>query len=114
MSLAGKVALVTGASRGIGLEIARLLASQGMMVAMNARSELVVQEAQGLRENGWQAMAFIADISRKAEVEAMVARIEQDVGPLWLLVNNAGALRTGPTANMSEEFFYVPRPLSGA
>ncbi len=103
MSLNGKVALITGASRGIGLEIARVLASQGMIVAMNARSDLVEQRAEALRAEGMQAVAFKADISRKAEVEGMVERIEQKLGPLWLLVNNAGVLRTGPTAELSEE-----------
>jgi NAD(P)-dependent dehydrogenase (short-subunit alcohol dehydrogenase family) len=103
LSLNGKVALITGASRGIGLEIARVLASQGMIVAMNARSDLVEQRAEALRAEGMQAVALKADISRKAEVEGMVERIEQKLGPLWLLVNNAGVLRTGPTAELSEE-----------
>lgn len=103
MSLEGKVALITGASRGIGLAIARILASKGMAVAMNARSEQVEFEAEALSKDGFQAMAFRADISRKAEVEAMIERVESELGPLWLLVNNAGVLRTGPTVDMSEE-----------
>ena len=103
MSLNGKIALVTGASRGIGLEIVRVLAEQGMLVAMNARSELVEQEAATLRQQGLRVAAYRADISAKAEVEAMMARIEQELGPLWLLVNNAGVLRTGPTAELSED-----------
>ncbi|MFC1975988.1 SDR family NAD(P)-dependent oxidoreductase [Chloroflexota bacterium] len=103
MSLAGKVVLITGASRGIGLEMARVLASQGMVVAMNARSELVRHHAEVLQAEGFQTEAFIADISRKAEVEAMFEWVEQELGPLWLLVNNAGVLHTGPTAELSEE-----------
>ncbi len=70
---------------------------------MNARSEQVMQEAKTLRAEGFQASAFSADISRKAEVEAMLERVEDELGPLWLLVNNAGVLRTGPTAEMSEQ-----------
>lgn len=103
MSLAGKVALITGASRGIGLETARVLARQGMIVAMNAHSDQVAREAETLRQEGLSVRAFIADISRKVEVEAMVERVENELGPLWLLVNNAGLLRTGPTAELSEE-----------
>ena len=103
MSLEGKVALITGASRGIGLEIARVLADRGMAVAMNARSDLVVGHADALRAEGRRALPIIADISRKAEVEAMMDRVEAELGPLWLLVNNAGALRTGPTADMAKK-----------
>lgn len=103
MSLQGKVALITGASRGIGLEMARILAEKGMTVAMNARSERVEQEAEALRAKGLQAIGIRADITRKAEVVAMVERVENELGPLWLLVNNAGVLHVAPTAEMSEE-----------
>lgn len=103
MSLEGKVALITGASRGIGLEMARLLAAKGMAVGLNARSEQVQVEAEALRREGYHAIGLTANISRKAEVEAMMDRVERELGPLWLLVNNAGVLRTGPTADMSEE-----------
>lgn len=103
MSLKGKVALITGASRGIGLEMARVLAEKGMLVAMVARSERVEQEAKALQATGLKTMAIRADITRKAEVEAMVERVESKLGPLWLLVNNAGVLHVAPTAEMSEE-----------
>ncbi len=102
MSLEGKVALVTGAGRGIGPGIARVLAKKGMIVAVNARTESAEQTAADLRALGLQATAFMADVSRKAEVEAMIERVEQELGPLWLLVNNAGLLRAAPTAEMAE------------
>jgi NAD(P)-dependent dehydrogenase (short-subunit alcohol dehydrogenase family) len=102
MSLHGKVALITGASRGIGVGIARVLAQQGMSVALVARSAAVEQVAETLCRAGQRALAIRADISRKAEVEQMVEQVESELGPLWLLVNNAGVLRTGPTAAMSE------------
>ena len=103
MSLEGKVALITGASRGIGLEIARVLGEKGMIVAMNARSERVEKEAEALRAEGLQTTAVRADITRKADVGVMVERVENELGPLWLLVNNAGLLHVAPTAEMSEE-----------
>lgn len=103
MSLQGKVALVTGAGQGIGLEIARVLAQKGMRVALNARSDRVEQAAATLCQEGLEAIAIRADVSRKAEVEAMVARVEADLGPLWLLVNSAGALTYGPTPDLTEE-----------
>lgn len=103
MGLQGKVALVTGASQGIGPEIARLLGQQGMLVALNARSDKVEQAAEVLQAEGIQAIAIRGDVSRKAEVDRLIERTEQELGPLWLLVNNAGVLRTGPTAEMSEE-----------
>ena len=103
MSLEGKVALVTGAGRGIGQGIVQVLASQGMSVAVNGRSEFAERTAAELRQAGWRAQAFTADISRKAEVEAMMEQVEAELGPLWLLVNNAAVLRAGPTAEMREE-----------
>ena len=103
MSQQGKVALITGASRGIGLEIARLLAREGMVVAMNAHSERVIREAKSLANEGLSVRAYIADISQKQQVMEMVAKVEDELGPLWLLVNNAGVLRTGPTAELTEE-----------
>ena len=102
MSLEGKVALVTGAGQGIGLEIARVLGQKGMLVAMCARSEKVEQAAAVLKAEGLQVLALRADITQNAEVEAMVAQVEAELGPLWLLVNNAGALTYGHTAEMSE------------
>ena len=102
MSLQGKVALITGASRGIGLEMARLLARKGMVVAMNARSERVIQEANSMANEGLAAKGYLADIGQKQAVVEMVHQVEDELGPLWLLVNNAGILRTGPTSEMSE------------
>ncbi len=103
MTLEGRVAIVTGASRGIGVEIARTLGAQGMAVALVARSAQVEEVAAGLRAEGLRTIGFTVDVSRRAEVDAMVERVEQELGPLWLLVNNAAVLRTGPTAEMSEE-----------
>jgi NAD(P)-dependent dehydrogenase (short-subunit alcohol dehydrogenase family) len=74
-----------------------------MAVAVVARSPQVEEVAAELRGEGIKAIGFTVDVSKRVEVEAMVERVEQEVGPLWLLVNNAGVLRTGPTAEMREE-----------
>lgn len=102
MSLQGRVALVTGASRGIGKATARLLATRGVAVAINGRSEQAEQTADELCRAGFRALAVVADVANKAQVEAMVAQIERELGPLWLLVNNAGVLNTGPTDELAE------------
>lgn len=102
MNLEGKVVLVTGSGQGIGLEIARVLGQKGMLVAMNARSQKVEQAAETLRSEGIRVIAVRADVTRKAEVEGMIERVETELGPLWLLVNNAGALTYGPTPDLTE------------
>jgi len=84
--LEGQVALVTGGGRGIGASIARELASAGVRVAVSARTadqvESVAQEIGGL--------AVAADVSKREDVESMVATIEGELGPIDLLVANAG------------------------
>jgi 3-oxoacyl-[acyl-carrier protein] reductase len=84
--LEGQVALVTGGGRGIGRLIARELADAGMRVAVAARTadqaEQTAQEIDGL--------AMTADVSKPEDVEAMTATVERELGPVDLLVNNAG------------------------
>ena len=84
--LQGQVGLVTGGGRGIGANVARELADAGMRVAVSARSadqvESVAAEIGGL--------AVAADVSKREDVDAMVAKVESELGPLDLLVANAG------------------------
>jgi 3-oxoacyl-[acyl-carrier protein] reductase len=86
--LAGQIALVTGGGRGVGASIARELAAAGMQVAVAARTageiETVAAEIQGL--------ALVADVSRHDDAERLVAETERRLGPLDLLVNNAGII----------------------
>lgn len=104
MSLKGRVALVTGAGRGIGKTIARVLASRGMSVGVNdVQADLAEEVAQELGRESCRALAVVADITRKTDVAEMIDRIEEKLGPLWLLVNNAGIYFSVPTEEMSEE-----------
>jgi 3-oxoacyl-[acyl-carrier protein] reductase len=91
MAITGSVALVTGASRGIGRAIALRLGSAGAAVAVNYRKERGKAEevvAQIQRDNG-RAVALQADVSSPEEVQGMVGRIEGSLGPIDILVNNA-------------------------
>ena len=87
-----KIALVTGASRGIGRAVATELARRGWAVAIGyrVRRDTAEELAQQLAAEGCRAMICQADVSRRAEVEAMVRRVEDTFGPVSLLVNNAG------------------------
>ncbi len=104
MSLQGRAAAVTGAGRGIGEVIARVLASKGMAVGVNdVNTEAAERVAGQLRQAGHKAAALSCDVTGKAEAEAMIARAEEELGPLWLLVNNAGVYHAAPAAELSEE-----------
>lgn len=104
MSLTGRCALVTGAARGIGLATARTLCERGMRVAINDRDAAEAEQAAAaLRAAGFHAFAVPADVTRAAEVAGMVARAEEELGPLWLLVNNAGTFHGGAAVDLSEE-----------
>jgi 3-oxoacyl-[acyl-carrier protein] reductase len=89
------VALVTGASRGIGAATARELAARGFAVAVNYRRDRDRAEALAdeIRASGKGAIAVAADVARADEVAAMVARVEADLGPITALVCNAGITR---------------------
>lgn len=86
-----RVALITGASRGIGAATARRLAADGLDVGVNyfARREEADRVAQDISETGRRAFAVRADVSRPADVECMVADVAREFGRLDVLVNNA-------------------------
>jgi NAD(P)-dependent dehydrogenase (short-subunit alcohol dehydrogenase family) len=90
---AGEVALVTGANKGLGLEIARRLAMEGVVVYLGVRDEQKgLAAAQDLRAEGGDVRFVQLNVTKQAEIDAAVARVEAESGQLNVLVNNAGVL----------------------
>jgi 3-oxoacyl-[acyl-carrier protein] reductase len=98
-AFAGQIALVTGGGRGIGADIARELARAGMRVAVAARSGGEIEEVA--REIG--GMAVQVDVSQEASVARMVAEVSRELGPIEVLVNDAGAMSPPDTPPIWEE-----------
>lgn len=92
MKLKGKVALVTGAGRGIGREIALRLASEGAVVVVNSLSDSAEKTAEDIRANGGQSLAISADVSSQEAVEKMFEKAAFTYGNIDILVNNAGII----------------------
>jgi len=102
--LAGKVAVVTGASRGLGRAIAIALAAAGAAVTLAARSEPHLEEsAQAVVDKGGRALVIPTDVSRYAEVEGLMQRTVAELGRLDIVVNNSGIAKVIPLAEMSSE-----------
>ena len=100
MSLAGKVAVVTGASRGIGAATAVELARAGASVVLAARSENAIAEvATGIRDDGGKAVHRACDVAEFASVSGLVGLAEERFGPVDILVNNAGVIE--PVAHLA-------------
>lgn len=102
-----QVAIVTGASRGIGAAIARRLASDGFAVVVNyaASSKEADALVSELKEQGAAAIAVKADVSSADDVRRMFEATEQQLGKVDVLVNNAGILKTVPLADTSDAYF---------
>lgn len=101
--LSGRVALVVGASRGIGRGIAQGLAEAGASIAMCSRTETDLhQAAEEIRSQGALAEAFAADVSRVAEIEALVRDALNRMGQIDILVNVAGVNRRKPSTEITE------------
>jgi len=102
--LSGKVAIVTGGNQGIGLGIARGLASAGANVVIaNRRAEEGEKAAAELTKEGWRATAVAADVSQKASVAALVSQVLNSYGQIDILVNNAGIVIRKPAEEFTEE-----------
>ena len=107
-SLDGKVAVVTGASKGIGAAIAKHLAAEGAAVVVNyASSKAGADKVVGeITAKGGKALAVQADVARKADIERLFAAMKQAFGALDILVNNAGIYDNMPLGQITEDHFH--------
>ena len=105
-SLEGKIALVTGASYGIGFAIATGFAQAGATIVFNdIKQELVDKGLAAYAEKGIKAYGYVCDVTKEEEVNAFIARVEKEVGVIDILVNNAGIIKRIPIGDMTAEQF---------
>jgi glucose 1-dehydrogenase/3-oxoacyl-[acyl-carrier protein] reductase len=105
VKLLNKVALITGAGRGIGRGIAEVFAEEGADVAVNyfASAQAAEDVAAYVRSKGRRAMTVQADVPNRAQVEAMIDRVWKELGPIDILVNNAGIETIVPFLELTDE-----------
>jgi gluconate 5-dehydrogenase len=105
-SLEGKIALVTGASYGIGFNIAKAFAAAGATIVFNdIKQELVDKGLASYNEAGINAHGYVCDVTNEEQVTELVAKIEKEVGEIDILVNNAGIIKRIPMHEMKRSEF---------
>jgi NAD(P)-dependent dehydrogenase (short-subunit alcohol dehydrogenase family) len=106
LDLRDRIVLITGGSRGLGLLLAREFAGHGATVAICGRDADALGRARDdLQRRGARALAVPCDVTRPEEVDALVGRVRRELGPLDVLVNNAGGITVGPLETMTREDF---------
>ncbi len=107
MNLSGKVAIVTGGSRGIGAAVARRLAKDGAAVALVYQSnrELAAQVAENIRKQGGRSAIFQADVIDEQAMNAAVQRAVAEFGPIDVLANIAGVFDAAPVGSITRQMF---------
>ena len=105
MRLKGKIAVITGASRGIGKGIAEIFAEEGADVAVNyiASAKPAEEVAEYVRSKGGRAITVKADVAKRADVEAMFEKVWKELGPVDILVNNAGIETIVPFLELTDD-----------
>ena len=105
MDIAGKIALITGGNRGIGRAIGLVLAGAGVDVAFCylVRGEEAADTKAAVEASGRRCFATQADVSKAADVRALVASVEQHLGPIDIVVNNAGLIRPQALEDIQED-----------
>ena len=105
-SLEGKIALITGASYGIGMALAKAMASVGATIVFNdINAELVAKGIEEYNTCGIKAHGYVFDVTNEDQVNEHVAKIEQEVGVIDILVNNAGIIKRIPAIEMTAKEF---------
>lgn len=105
-SLEGKIALITGASYGIGMALAKAMASVGATIVFNdINVDLVAKGLEEYKASGIRAYGYVFDVTDEDQVNEHIAKIEQEVGVIDILVNNAGIIKRIPAIEMTAKEF---------
>ncbi len=105
-SLQGKIALITGASHGIGMAIAEAFAEAGAIICFNCSNEASMKRAIAeYKSNGIDAHGYVCDVTDEKQVKSLVSIIKSEIGVIDILVNNAGIIKRIPMTEMSAEEF---------
>jgi gluconate 5-dehydrogenase len=105
-NLTGKVALVTGATHGLGMAMAKALGRAGASLVVNGHTPGKMEAAlENYRQEGINVQGYLFDVTNEAQVKESIEKIEKEIGPIDILVNNAGMIKRIPALEMDAEAF---------